>query len=48
MNTKKIKTQYVFSKDNTVSILINAETNIWSQVNFQWIPIAKLNKSMSK
>ncbi len=48
MKTKNIKTHFVFSENNILSIRIDAEANIWCPINFQWIPVMKLSKSMNQ
>ncbi len=45
---KTMKTQYVFSEKNQVSIKVNKSENEWYPINFQWIPIQKLNDSMNQ
>tara|TARA_R110002050_G_scaffold233063_2_gene368752 strand:- start:21836 stop:21988 length:153 start_codon:yes stop_codon:yes gene_type:complete len=41
----KMNAVHVISKDNKV--FIKSETNEWYPINFQWIPIVKLNKIMN-
>jgi hypothetical protein len=48
MKTKKTKTQNAFSENKMSSNWIDTEINTWYPINFQWIPIMKLNKSMNK
>ena len=43
-----INTQYVFSEKNQVSIKTNDNNNEWYPINFQWIPIKKLNENMNQ
>ncbi|WOD43287.1 hypothetical protein [Hwangdonia lutea] len=45
---ENIKTQYVFSENNQVSIKTNKEENEWYPINFQWIPVKKLSESMNQ
>lgn len=39
---------YVHSKNNKVYLKSNDEPNEWYPINFQWIPIIKLNKNMNQ
>ncbi len=48
MKIDKINSQYVFAENNKVLLRIDAEANTWYPINFQWIPVIKLNKSMNK
>ncbi len=45
---KTIKTRYVFSEKDQVSIKMNTSSDEWYPINFQWIPIQKLNDSMNQ
>jgi len=47
MNTNPINTKYVYSekKDNTVYLKQNNDN--WFPVNFQWIPVVKLNNKLN-
>ncbi|WP_345007514.1 hypothetical protein [Snuella lapsa] len=46
--SNKIKTHYVFTKNNQVSINIDGTANEWSPINFQWIPVFKLSECMNQ
>ncbi|GAA3639938.1 hypothetical protein [Flavivirga jejuensis] len=39
---------YVHSKNNKVYLKMDSDSNVWSAINFQWIPIIELNKNMGK
>lgn len=51
MKSKKLNvimnTRYVFSQNNQVSLKNNLEDE-WFPINFQWIPVIKLNESMNQ
>ncbi|MFI1773717.1 hypothetical protein [Thalassobellus citreus] len=40
----KINSVHVISKNNKV--FVKSEANEWFPINFQWIPITKLNDAM--
>lgn len=42
-----INTQYVFSKNNQVSIKIDKNVDKWYPINFQWAPIIELQQNMN-
>lgn len=44
----EVSSQFVFSENNKVLINIDRNSNEWNQINFQWIPVFELNKSMNK
>ncbi len=41
----KMNTNHVISKNNKV--FIKSRSNEWFPINFQWIPIVKLNETMN-
>ncbi len=51
MKTKKLKvimnTKYVFATNNQVRLKNNIEDE-WFPINFQWIPVMKLNENMNQ
>ena len=42
-----MNTQYVFSKNNQVSIKIDKNVDKWYPINFQWVPIVELKHDMN-
>jgi len=52
MKTKKDKTIerviQVVSKNNTVFIKSNTETNKWHPISFQWVPVCELKKNINQ
>ncbi|WP_298535388.1 hypothetical protein [uncultured Algibacter sp.] len=46
-NKSIIETIHVVSKKNKVFIKSNTESNKWHSINFQWIPVFELNKTMN-
>ena len=45
--SNRMNSQYVHSKNNKVYQKIDNETNKWYPINFQWIPVVKLNENMN-
>ena len=52
MKTKMDKTilrvLHVVSKNNTVFIKSNTETNEWHPINFEWIPLIEFDKNLNQ
>jgi hypothetical protein len=51
MNDKtktSINSQFVFSENNQVLINSDRNNDEWFPINFQWIPVMKLNKNMQQ
>lgn len=48
MKPKKINSQFVFAKKNTVFINSSRKEKIWYPINFQWIPVIKLKQEMQQ
>ncbi|MEC3908145.1 hypothetical protein VOI54_14030 [Tamlana sp. 2201CG12-4] len=46
-NSKKLNAIRVVSKNNQVFVKSNTELNEWYPINFQWIPVIQLNKSLN-
>ena len=42
-NINQIKTQHVYSEKNTKNVYLKVDEDTWFPINFQWIPIIKLN-----
>jgi len=47
MKTKKINSQFIFSKNNIVLINNSREKDKWHPINFQWKPIFELKKEIN-
>ena len=47
-NKIRINTQFVFVEENQVLINSDRNEDQWVPINFQWIPVIKLNKIMNK
>ncbi|WP_347926089.1 hypothetical protein [Pontimicrobium sp. SW4] len=44
----EISSQFIYSKDNEVLIQLDRSKEQWFPINFQWIPVLELQRSMNK
>ena len=46
-SNNQIKTQHVYSENNTKKVYLKVDDETWFPINFQWIPIIKLNNELN-
>jgi hypothetical protein len=46
MKTKAINTRHVYLKKNESTVYFKENNEEWYPINFQWIPVVKLNNEL--
>lgn len=47
MKKKSIKTKQVYSEKKENTVYMKTNNQIWFPINFQWIPIVRLNNELN-